>query len=101
MGIHQAWSGNISFGLVTIPIKLYNSTDDKEFSFNQLCENGHRIQYKRWCPVEEKEVPYEKLKKGHKIDRDNYVVIDKSEIDKFKLKTTRSIELENLLIITN
>jgi DNA end-binding protein Ku len=97
MGMHQAWSGSISFGLVTIPIKLYNSTDEREYSFNQLCENGHRIQYKRWCPVEEKEVSYEKIKKGHKIGRDNYVVIDKSDIEKLKLKTTKSIEIKEFV----
>jgi DNA end-binding protein Ku len=97
MGLHPSWSGNISFGLVTIPIRLYNSSDEREFSFNQLCENGHRIQYKRWCPVEEKEVPYEKIKKGHKINRDNYVMIDKSDIAKLKLKTTNSIEIKEFV----
>jgi DNA end-binding protein Ku len=62
-----------------------------------LCENGHRIQYKRWCPVEEKEVRYENMKKGYKIDRDNYIVIDKSDIDKLKLKTTKSIEIREFV----
>ncbi|HEY7573060.1 MAG TPA: hypothetical protein VH796_16995, partial [Nitrososphaeraceae archaeon] len=42
------WKGSISFGLVSIPVKLYNATYDREFSFNQLCPNGHKIQYKRW-----------------------------------------------------
>jgi DNA end-binding protein Ku len=47
--------------------------------------------------VEEKEVPYEKVKKGHKIDRDNYVIIDKGEIAKLKLKTTNSIEIQEFI----
>jgi DNA end-binding protein Ku len=59
------WKGSISFALVSIPVKLYSATEDKEFSFNQLCPNGHRIQYKRWCPVEEREVSYGEIKKGY------------------------------------
>lgn len=43
------WAGSISFGLVNIPVKVYLATEDRNFSFNQLCANDHRIQYKRWC----------------------------------------------------
>ena len=69
MTIHQAWTGSISFGLVMIPVKLYNTSENKEFSFNQLCPKGHRIKYVRWCPVEEKEVPYAQIKKGYKAEK--------------------------------
>lgn len=96
---HQIWSGSISFGLVTIPIKLYPATEDKQFSFNQLCPNGHRIKYKRWCPVEEKEVPYSEIKKGYEIQRDNYVVIEKDDLEKIKLKTTKSIDIKEFVDI--
>ena len=75
---HQIWSGSISFGLVTIPIKLYPATDDKSFSFNQLCPKGHRIKYKRWCPVEEKDSLLG-IKKGYEIEKDNYVVVITNE----------------------
>ena len=94
---HQIWSGSISFGLVTIPIKLYPATDDKSFSFHQLCPKGHRIKYKRWCPVEEKEIPYSEIKKGYEIEKDNYVMIDKNDLDKIKLKTTKSIDIKEFV----
>ncbi len=94
---HQIWSGSISFGLVTIPIKLYPATEDKQFSFNQLCPNGHRIKYKRWCPVEEKEVNYSEIKKGYEIEKDNYVVLEKSDLEKVKLKTTKSIDIKEFV----
>ncbi len=66
MASRSMWAGSISFGLVNIPVKVYLATEDRNFSFNQLCPNDHRIQYKRWCPVENKEVGYNEIKKGTK-----------------------------------
>ena len=88
-----AFTGSISFGLVNIPIKLYAATNSREYVFNQLCEKGHRIRYKKWCPEEEREVPYSEIKKGYEIEKDNYVVFEKEELNKVKLKTTHSIKL--------
>src|SRR5215207_3191431 len=87
MAARSIWKGSISFGLVNIPIKLYSAAEDKTFSFNQLCQNGHRIQYKRWCPVEDTEVPYQEIQKGYEIAKDNYALIEKEEIENIKLKT--------------
>jgi DNA end-binding protein Ku len=72
---------------------LYSATDNRVFSFNQLCQNGHRIQYKRWCPLEEREVPYEEIKKGYEVSKNNYVVIEKPELQSIKIKTTKTIEI--------
>jgi DNA end-binding protein Ku len=94
---HKIWSGSISFGLVTIPINLYPATEDKQFSFNQLCPKGHRIKYKRWCPVEEKEIPYSEIKKGYQIQKDNYIVIEDKDLEKIRLKTTKSIDIKEFV----
>lgn len=87
------WTGSVSFGLVNIPVKVYLATEDREFSFNQLCPNGHRIQYKKWCPIEDKEVSYSEIKKGYEVTKDNYVVVEKGDLDKIKLKTTNTIDI--------
>ena len=72
VGTRSVWNGSISFGLVNIPIKLFTVSDSSnEYSFNQLDEKGHKIQYKRWCPIEEKEIPYEEIKKGTRLQRTN------------------------------
>ena len=94
---HQIWSGSISFSLVTIPIKLYPATEDNQISFNQLCRKGHRIKYKKWCPVEEKEIAYSEIKKGYETEKDNYVIIDKDDLSKIKLKTTKSIDIKEFV----
>ncbi len=97
MAARSIWKGSISFGLVNIPIKLYSAAEDKTFSFNQLCKKGHRIQYKRWCPVEETEVPYQEIQKGYEISKDNYALIEKEELEKIKLKTTRTIDIKEFV----
>jgi DNA end-binding protein Ku len=91
------WKGTISFGLVNIPIKLYSAAEEKTFSFNQLCQKGHRIQYKRWCPIEDTEVPYQHIQKGYEIAKDNYVLLEKQELENIKLKTTRTIDIKEFV----
>jgi DNA end-binding protein Ku len=97
MAARSIWKGSISFGLVNIPIKLYSAAEDKSYSFNQLCRNGHRIQYKRWCPVEEVEVPYQEIQKGYETSKDNYALIEKEELEKIKLKTTKTIDIKEFV----
>jgi DNA end-binding protein Ku len=97
MPARSSWQGSISFGLVNIPVKLYTATNRREYVFNQLCEKGHRIRYKKWCPEEEREVPYSEIKKGYEVTKDNYIVFEKEELDKVKLKTTHTIDIKEFI----
>jgi DNA end-binding protein Ku len=98
MGGKSIWKGSISFGLVNIPIKLYTTTDyNNDFSFNQLDKEGHRIQYKKWCPVEEREIPYSEIKKGYEISKDKYVLVEKDDLEKIKAKTTKTIDIKEFI----
>ena len=99
---HTIWKGSISFGLVNIPVKLYTTSDNNnDFSFNQLDDKGHRIKYRKWCPIEDREVSYSELKKGYQISKDNYAVIEKEDLDKIKLKTTQSIDVKEFIDSTD
>jgi DNA end-binding protein Ku len=92
------WKGNISFGLVNIPVKLYTAIDtSKDISFNPLDSKGHRIQYKKWCPVEEREVQYSEIKKGYELAKDKYVVIEKQEFEKIAIESTRTINIKEFI----
>jgi DNA end-binding protein Ku len=96
--VSTVWSGSISFGLVNIPIKLYTAIDtSKDFSFNQLDAEGHRIRYKKWCPIEEREVPYSEIKKGYEIAKDQYVIIEKQDLDKIAVESTRTIDIKEFI----
>jgi DNA end-binding protein Ku len=87
------WKGAISFGLVTIPIRLHSATDEKSFKFNQLHANDNgRIKYKRFCAICEKEVPFDEIVRGYEYDKDNYVVLSDDEIDR-GMVSARSIDI--------
>ena len=98
MAARAIWKGSISFGLVNIPIQAFSATQKEDYtSFNQLCDNGHKIKYKKWCPVEEREVPWSEIKKGYEITKNNYVVLEKEEMDNVRLKSTNSIEIKEFI----
>ena len=99
MAVRSIWKGSISFGLVNIPVKVYSATEDNVFSFNQLCKNGHRIRYKKWCPVEEREVSYDEIKKGYEVSKDNYVLIEKSDLENIKIRTTKTIDIRQFVAV--
>src|ERR671923_1744847 len=98
MAARAMWKGSISFGLVNIPIRVFSATQNEDYtSFRQLCEKGHKIKYKKWCPVEEREVPWSEIKKGYEITKNNYVILEKEEIENIKLKTTNTIEVKEFV----
>jgi DNA end-binding protein Ku len=98
MAARAIWKENISFGLVNIPIQVFTATQKEDFtSFNQLCDKGHKIKYKKWCLVEEREVSWSEIKKRYEITKDNDVVIEKEDLEKIKLKTTNTIEIKEFI----
>jgi DNA end-binding protein Ku len=98
MAARAIWKGSISFGLVNIPIQVYSATQKEDYtSFNQLCDKGHKIRYKKWCPTEEREVQWSEIKKGYEITKNDYVVIEKEDLDKIKLKTNNTVEVKEFI----
>ena len=88
------WKGVISFGMVSIPVRLYVATESHSVSFRQLCrEHLSPIKYKRWCQAGDHEVPYSDIAKGYEVAADNYVVIQDSELDNLPLPTSRQVEI--------
>ena len=87
------WKGAISFGLVTIPIRVYTATEEKSFKFNQLHEKDQgRIKMKRTCSVCGEEVPYDEIVKGFEYEKDHYVVLTDDELSR-GLRSSRSIDI--------
>jgi DNA end-binding protein Ku len=94
------WTGAISFGLVTVPVKLYSAVSRKTVRFHQLNkETGVRIQQKRVDPTTGDEVPYEDIVKGYELTPDHYVVIEPGELDALDPKKTKSIEIEDFVAL--
>jgi DNA end-binding protein Ku len=92
------WTGAISFGLVTVPVRLYSAVNRKTVSFNQLdsSDNG-RIAQKRINPRTGEEVPYERIVKGFAVAPDSYVVITNEELDALEPEKTRTIDIEDFV----
>jgi DNA end-binding protein Ku len=92
------WTGAISFGLVTVPVKLYSATNRKTVRFHQLhATTGVRIQQKRVDPQTGEEVPYEEIVKGYEIAPDQYVVVTPDELEALDPKKTKTIEIEDFV----
>ena len=92
------WKGAISFGLVTIPVKLYTATEEKTLRFNQLhATDGGRIKYKRVCSIDGEEVPYNEIVKGFEYERDRYVTLTDEELESLPVPTARAIEIERFV----
>src|SRR4051812_31664884 len=88
------WTGAISFGLVTVPVKLYSAVQRKTVRFNQLnAKTGARIAQKRVDASTGEEVAYEDLVKGYELAPDRYVVIEPDELDALDPKATRTIDI--------
>jgi DNA end-binding protein Ku len=88
------WKGVISFGMVSIPVRLYVATESHSVSFRQLCaEHLSPIRYKRWCNAGDHEVAYSDIVKGYEVGAENYVVIQDSELDNLPLPTSRQIAI--------
>lgn len=88
------WKGTISFGMVSIPVKLYTATESKDISFRQLHETDHaRIQYQRYCPVDERKVELDEIVKGYEYGKDRYVVVTDEDFDKLPVPGKHTIEL--------
>jgi len=75
------WNGTIAFGLMSVPVKLHTATESKTVHFHEVhLDDGARIEHRRFCSKEDKEVPYKEVVKGFEVSEGEYVVVEKDEI---------------------
>lgn len=93
------WKGVVSFGMVSIPIRLYNATESSsKVSFRQLCpEHKAPINYKRWCSEGDHEVSYGEILKGYEVGKDRYVIIDEKDLDNLPLATAHTVDIQEFV----
>jgi DNA end-binding protein Ku len=92
--MQSIWKGAISFGLVSIPVRLYSATEEKDISFRQVHrEDGGRIRYKRVCSVDGEEVPYADIAKGYELPDGEMVVLDDEDFANLPISTSRAVEV--------
>jgi DNA end-binding protein Ku len=88
------WKGTISFGMVTIPVKLYTATEDKDIRFRLLHKkDGSPIEEKRFCIKENKEVAWDDLSRGYEVSKGEFVVLEPEEIEEAEPETVHTVEI--------
>ena len=88
------WNGLISFGMVSIPVKLFTATESRDISFHLLHrECNSRLKQLRWCPVCDREVEWGETVRGYEYAKEQHVIMSDEDFDKLPLPSKRTIEL--------
>jgi DNA end-binding protein Ku len=88
------WKGAVSFGLVSISVKLYSATEEKDIRFHQVHRtDGGRIRYKRVCSVDGEEVGYDDIAKGYDLGGGEMVVLTDEDFAELPLSTSHAIDV--------
>jgi DNA end-binding protein Ku len=98
MAARSIWNGTVAFGLVNVPIKLYSATDNKTVSFREVhARDGAKVEHRRICSKEDKEVPYEEVVKGYEVSQDTFVVLEKDEVKAAAGDRGKVVELDEFV----
>ncbi len=96
--MRPVWKGSISFGLVSIPIKLITAIESKSTGFRLLDRKDKTpIRYIRWNPKKERAVPWEDIVKGLEVSKNKYYVIDKEQLERIKPEKTDHIDIKEFV----
>ena len=92
------WKGSVSFGLVSVPVKLYAATESHDVSFRQVhAKDGGRIKYQRICSLDGEEVAYSEIAKGYETEDGEMVVLTDDDLRDLPLSSSREIAVEKFV----
>ncbi|MEJ7832707.1 MAG: Ku protein [Nocardioides sp.] len=92
------WKGAVSFGLVSVPVKLYSATESHDVSFRQVhAKDGGRIKYQRVCAIDGEEVSYAEIAKGYETEDGEMVILTEDDMAELPLTSSREIAVEKFV----
>ena len=92
------WKGAVSFGLVSVPVKLYAATESHDISFRQVhAKDGGRIRYQRVCSIDGEEVEYADIAKGYETEDGEMVVLTDEDFAELPASSSREISVEKFV----
>ena len=92
------WNGTISFGLVHVPVKMYSATESKTVHFKEVhLKDGAKVEHRRFCSKEDKEVEYKDVVKGYEISSGKFVVLEKDDVKAASGERGRIIDVEHFV----
>jgi DNA end-binding protein Ku len=90
----SVWKGSISFGLVSVPIKLFSAARYSHVSFHEVHrECGHRVQHQLYCPYDKRVVSRDEIVMGYEVDEDKMVIVGRDELKKLQPASSSSMEI--------
>src|SRR6202045_2751827 len=90
----SVWKGTISFGLVSVPIKLFAAARYSHISFHEVHrECGHRVQQQLYCPYDKRVVSRDEIVMGYEVEEDKMVVVDRQELKKLQYASSSTMEI--------
>src|ERR1700681_4882251 len=90
----SVWKGTISFGLVSVPIKLFTAARYSHISFHEVHrECGHRVQQQLYCPYDKRVVSRDEIVMGYEVDEDKMVIVAREELKKLQPVSSSSMEI--------
>ena len=94
------WSGTVSFGMVSIPVKLFTGTGETDISFNQLHDEcKSRVKYVKWCPVHDRAVESDEIVKGYQYSKGRYVILTEEDFEKLPVPSKHTIDVTRFVEI--
>lgn len=92
------WKGAITFGMISIPVKLFGATESKDLAFNTLHKTCRsRLKQKRWCPVDDREVFQDEVVRAYEFTKDNYIEVSDEDIESLPVPSKHTIELTSFV----
>ena len=94
------WSGTISFGLVSVPVKVFTAVREHTVHFHQVEKStGSRIRYEKVSERSGEQVPADQIGLGYQLPKSRLVTVDPGQIDELRPRSTRAIEIEDFVDI--
>ncbi len=92
------WSGNITIGLVNVPVKLFSMIYDKGVSFHFLHKtDGQPLKYVKLCTKDDKIVPWDEVVRGYEVAKNEYIIFDQKELASAKPESDRRIRISKFV----
>jgi DNA end-binding protein Ku len=90
----SVWSGYLTFGLISMPVRLFSAARSSHVQFNMLHRDDHvRIKQQLYCPQDQRVVTRDEIVKGYEYEKGEYVIIEPADIKKIEPKTTKAMEI--------
>jgi len=92
------WTGNITFGMVTVPVKMFGATEEKRVAFHQVhADDGGRVRQRRICELDGEEVPLSDVAKGYELPDGDVVVLSEEDFEALPEAVAKTIAVESFV----